>query len=104
MAIRLTANNKKRQARERPGGLATNVSDCGITLVIYLFLAGISVAVFGQTIRYEFVNFDDDLYVYNTPAIQTRLTIKGMALAFISPHARNWHPLTTISHIDRKSV
>jgi protein O-mannosyl-transferase len=99
MAIRPTANNKKRQAREHPGGLATNVSNRGITLVICLFLAGISVAVFGQTIRYKFVNFDDDLYVYNTPAIQTGLTIKGMAFAFISPHARNWHPLTTISHM-----
>src|SRR4029453_1264727 len=99
MAIRRTANNKKRQAREHPGGLATNVSDRGITLVIYLFLAGISLAVFGQKIRYEFVNFDDDLYVYNTPAIQSGLTLKGLAAAFIHPHAHNWHPLTTISHM-----
>ena len=70
-----------------------------ITIVIYLFLAAISLAVFGQTIRYDFVNFDDDLYVYNAPAIRAGLTIKGMALAFTSPHARNWHPLTTISHM-----
>ncbi len=70
-----------------------------ITIVIYLFLAAISLAVFGQTIRYDFVNFDDDLYIYNAPAIQAGLTIKGMALAFTSPHARNWHPLTTISHM-----
>ncbi len=70
-----------------------------ITIVIYLFLAAISLAVFGQTIRYDFVNFDDDLYIYNAPAIQAGLTIKGMTLAFTSPHARNWHPLTTISHM-----
>ena len=70
-----------------------------ITIVIYLFLAAISLAIFGQTIRYDFVNFDDDLYIYNAPAIQAGLTIKGMALAFTSPHARNWHPLTTISHM-----
>ena len=70
-----------------------------ITIVIYLFLSAISLAVFGQTIRYDFVNFDDDLYIYNAPAIQAGLTIKGMALAFTSPHARNWHPLTTISHM-----
>jgi tetratricopeptide (TPR) repeat protein len=55
--------------------------------------------VFAQTIRYEFVNFDDDLYVYNTPAIQAGLTIKGIGLAFASPHADNWHPLTTLSHM-----
>jgi tetratricopeptide (TPR) repeat protein len=57
------------------------------------------VAVFSQTTRYGFVNFDDDLYVYNTPAIKAGLTVKGMSLAFVSQHARNWHPLTTISHM-----
>jgi tetratricopeptide (TPR) repeat protein len=66
---------------------------------VYLFLATISVAVFGQTVRYDFVNFDDDLYVYNAPAIKAGLTIKGIALAVTAPHARNWHPLTTISHM-----
>src|SRR6266550_6201801 len=100
MAIRRpTANNKKRQADERPGELAQGVHTSGTTIVIYLFLAGISLAVFAQTLRYEFVNFDDDLYVYNAPAIQAGLTIKGIAFAFTSPHARNWHPLTTISHM-----
>jgi tetratricopeptide (TPR) repeat protein len=49
--------------------------------------------------RYDFVNFDDDLYVYKAPAIQAGLTVKGLALAFTSPHARNWHPLPTISHM-----
>src|SRR6266446_5220699 len=99
MAIRPTANNKKRQADERPGELAQGIHTRGTTIVIYLFLAGISLAVFGQTIRYDFVNFDDDVYVYNAPAIQVGLTAKGIALAFISPHARNWHPLATISHM-----
>ena len=64
-----------------------------------LFLAAISLAVFSQTIRYDFVNFDDDLYVYNAPAIQAGLTPQGIALAFTSQHARNWHPLATISHM-----
>jgi tetratricopeptide (TPR) repeat protein len=57
------------------------------------------VAVFGQTIRFDFVNFDDDLYVYNAPAIQAGPTLKGIAAAFTSQHARNWHPLTTVSHM-----
>ncbi|KAF5406579.1 MAG: hypothetical protein Udaeo2_33510 [Candidatus Udaeobacter sp.] len=100
MAIRRpTANNKKRQAYERPGKLAQGVRTGSVTVIIYLFLAGISLAVFAQTIRYNFVNFDDDLYVYNAPGIQAGLTIKGIGLAFISPHARNWHPLTTLSHM-----
>jgi tetratricopeptide (TPR) repeat protein len=100
MAIRRpTANNKKRQAYEQPVKLARGVRTRSITIIIYLFLAGISLAVFAQTIRYEFVNFDDDLYVYNAPGIETGLTIKGIGLAFTSQHARNWHPLTTLSHM-----
>ena len=96
---RPTANNKIRQVHHARGAALRGVPSRGLTIVIYLLLAGVSLAVFGRTIRHDFVNFDDDLYVYNTPAIQAGLTIKGMARAFISPHAGNWHPLTTISHM-----
>jgi protein O-mannosyl-transferase len=100
MAIRsFTANNNKRHAKGPPGRLQISLSSRGLTLGIYLFLATISLVIFGQTIRFDFVNFDDDLYVYNTPAIQSGLTLKGIAFAFISQHARNWHPLTTLSHM-----
>ena len=92
-------NNNKQQFDDRLSGLPTSVRSRSLSIAIYLFLAAISLAVFGQTIRYNFVNFDDDLYVYNAPAIQAGLTIKGIAFAFTSPHARNWHPLTTISHM-----
>ncbi len=94
-----TATNNKRHLTDRQGEVRKDSRVCGITIGIYLFLAGLSLAVFGQTIRHDFVNFDDDLYVYNTPAIQSGLTIKGIAHAFLSPHAGNWHPLTTISHM-----
>src|SRR6266480_3512562 len=100
MAVyRPTVNNNRRQFGDRPSELQRGVRGRSITIVTYLFLAAISLAVFGQTIRYDFVNFDDDLYVYNAPAIQTGLTVKRIALAFTSPHARNWHPLATISHM-----
>jgi tetratricopeptide (TPR) repeat protein len=92
-------NNKRRQIQDRPGLPATGFRDRTRTIVIYLFLAAISLVVFGQTIRYNFVNFDDDLYVYNAPAIQAGLTGQGIALAFTSQHARNWHPLATLSHM-----
>jgi tetratricopeptide (TPR) repeat protein len=39
------------------------------------------------------------VYVYNSPAIQAGVTVKGIALAFTAPEMRNWHPLTTISHM-----
>lgn len=55
--------------------------------------------VFGQTLRHVFVNFDDEVYVYQNPEITGGLTAKSVAWAFTHPHARNWHPLTTLSHM-----
>ena len=92
-------NKNKRPSGQNHRRLPKGVRSHRITIVIYLFLIAISLAVFGQTLRYDFVNFDDDVYVYKAPAIQAGLTVKGLALAFTSPHARNWHPLTTISHM-----
>jgi len=75
------------------------VASRGATIFIYLLLAGITWSVFGQTLGYGFVNFDDDLYVYDTPEISRGLTINGVLVAFTHPHARNLHPLTSISHM-----
>jgi protein O-mannosyl-transferase len=100
MAIKSsTANNNKLRVQDRRGLFRRTSGSYSIRFGICLFLVGISLAVFGKTIRYQFVNFDDDLYVYNTPAIQSGLTLKGIAAAFTSPHAHNWHPLTTLSHM-----
>ena len=92
-------NKSRQQSGQNKRGLPKGVRSHRITIVIYLFLIAITLVVFGQTLRYDFVNFDDDLYVYKAPAIRAGLTVKGLALAFTSPHARNWHPLTTISHM-----
>src|ERR1051325_2681090 len=70
-----------------------------ITFVISVALAGIVWAVFGQTIRYDFVNFDDGEYVYENPRISNGLSAEGIQWAFTHVHADNWHPLTTISHM-----
>src|SRR5882724_3421034 len=93
------ANKRKRQRDRRRCELPPGIHGRSITVGIYLLLTGLSLAVFSQTIRYDFVNFDDDLYVYNAPAIQAGPTLKGIVAAFTSPHARNWHPLTTLSHM-----
>src|SRR5256884_862561 len=99
MAVRrLTVNNNKRQSGHGQR-LLRGVRSRSLTIIIYLFLAAISVTVFGQTIRYDFVNFDDDLYVYDTLEVSKGLTINGILAAFTHPHAHNWHPLTTISHM-----
>jgi tetratricopeptide (TPR) repeat protein len=66
--------------------------------VVIVLVAGVWL-VFGQTVRYDFVNYDDDLYVYDNAIVTKGLTWPGVRWAFTYPHARNWHPLTTISHM-----
>jgi protein O-mannosyl-transferase len=65
---------------------------CGL-----LFLAVI--AVFIQTLGHDFVNFDDDDYVYENPHVQEGLTPSSFAWAMTTRRSYNWHPLTWLSHI-----
>jgi tetratricopeptide (TPR) repeat protein len=69
------------------------------SLYVCLALVAITWFVFGQTLRHDFVDFDDNLYVYQNPAITRGLSVDGVLGAFTHPHAGNWHPLTTISHM-----
>ncbi|MGP8200845.1 MAG: tetratricopeptide repeat protein [Limisphaerales bacterium] len=66
---------------------------------VCLVLAATTFAVFGQTIGFEFVNYDDGYYVYNNPMVARGLTLKGVAWAFTGVHVDNWHPLTWLSHM-----
>ena len=92
-------SKKKRKTNRRPLELPRSVHSRTVIVGIYLLLTALSLAVFSQTLHYNFVNFDDDVYVYNAPAIQAGPTLERVAAAFTSPHAGNWHPLTTLSHM-----
>lgn len=68
-----------------------------------LLIAGVLlllvVGVFGQTLRHEFVNFDDDLYVTDNPHVREGFSADGVAWAFSARDASNWHPVTWLSHM-----
>ncbi|MGH7993643.1 MAG: hypothetical protein ACREDQ_09010, partial [Limisphaerales bacterium] len=49
---------------------------------VCVFLAAIVWLVFGQTLGYEFVNFDDNEYVYQNLIVQKGLTLPGIFWAF----------------------
>jgi protein O-mannosyl-transferase len=56
-------------------------------------------AVFGQTLWYDFVNYDDPSYVYQNTKITSGINLANVAWAFTHIHSENWHPLTTITHM-----
>jgi protein O-mannosyl-transferase len=53
---------------------------------------------FGLAVQCDFVNFDDDVYVYNNPHVSCGLTQDNAAWSFTAFHSCNWHPLTWLSH------
>ena len=55
--------------------------------------------MFGQTLHYEFTNYDDSDYVTRNAQVGRGLTWEGIAWAFTHFHAANWHPLTWLSHM-----
>ena len=55
--------------------------------------------VFGQTLTHDFVNFDDDVYVYDNPHVSAGLTVDGLKWVVTHSHASLWHPLTTLTHM-----
>jgi protein O-mannosyl-transferase len=68
-------------------------------LIVCVSLVAITWIVFGQTLRHDFVNFDDHVYVYENAVVSRGLSLSNVVWAFTHPHARNWHPLTTLSHM-----
>ena len=62
-------------------------------------LVAITFAVFAQTLGHDFVNYDDNTYVYDNPQVFRGLTLSGVKWAFTHFDNDNWHPLTSISHM-----
>ena len=55
--------------------------------------------VFGQTLWHDFVNYDDQTYVYGNSLVSSGLSLHGLERAFVDTKTKNWHPLTLISHM-----
>jgi len=68
-------------------------------LVVSFYLAGLVWVVFGQTLRQQFVNFDDSAYVYENWEVVKGVTWEGLAWAFRHTVLYLWNPLTVLSHM-----
>ena len=62
-----------------------------IALVLAVF------AVFGQTVRFDFINFDDNVCIYRNPRVFQGLTKQNITWAFTQKHVGTWQPLTWLS-------
>jgi tetratricopeptide (TPR) repeat protein len=65
---------------------------------VSVVLIAITLAVFLFACANEFVNYDDNLYVFNNPYVQSGLTVRSILWTFrFDPTTANWHPLTWLS-------
>jgi len=68
-------------------------------LLLCAVLAAATAAVYAGTAGFDFVNYDDPLYLKDSREVCAGLGPAGIVWAFTSGHAGNWHPLTTLSHM-----
>ncbi len=65
---------------------------CGLILLLVCL-------VFGQTLLNEFLDYDDDGFVYRNPQVTAGLTLSGFRYAMTDGPYGEWCPLTTLSHM-----
>lgn len=66
---------------------------------ICLVLIAATLSVYWQVGNYEFLNYDDNVYVTDNPHVQRGFTPETFIWAFSTTRAANWHPLTWLSHM-----
>jgi tetratricopeptide (TPR) repeat protein len=69
------------------------------TWLLAAFLALVTIALYWPVAHFDFINFDDPLYVTDNNHVTQGLTLGGLRWAFTTFDASNWHPLTWLSHM-----
>ena len=64
-------------------------------LAIFVFL--LTFLVYTPALKNDFVNWDDNIYVYENKNIQS-INLQSLSWALTSFRAGNWHPITWLSH------
>jgi len=64
-----------------------------------LLLGLATLAIYWPVRHYDFIDYDDDGYVFNNPTVRAGLSWWGLVWSFVDQHECNWHPLTWLSHM-----
>jgi protein O-mannosyl-transferase len=72
-------------------------ADKTLAIFVYAGLALSVLVVYVQVYNFDFINYVDDIYVYENPHVVDGLNMDGIVWAFTTGHASFWHPLTWLS-------
>jgi tetratricopeptide (TPR) repeat protein len=64
---------------------------------VVLALVALTVLAYLPVFQNEFVNYDDDYYIFQNPYLRLGLTPEGLTWAFTESYGANWYPLTQLS-------
>jgi hypothetical protein len=79
--------------------LVTDTIDRRKTAAVCLLLFFGTLALYWPVRHFDFVQYDDNEYVFDNPTVRAGLSWWGVAWSFVDAHALNWHPLTWLSHM-----
>ena len=89
-----------RQTTQKKRALSVPAGKFGCTeIAIAAALAIVTFAIYAQVIGHQFITLDDPTYIQENPMVNHGVTHAGLAWAFTTFYATNWHPLTWISHM-----
>ena len=70
-----------------------------LDLLSFLFLALLTALIYWQVKNFDFVSYDDLVFIPNNPHVRSGLTLRGISWAFTTFYESNWHPLTWLSYM-----
>jgi tetratricopeptide (TPR) repeat protein len=68
-------------------------------LLVGALLVGLTLVPYAQALRFDFVTWDDPVYVTGNLEVRQGLTLPGVKWAFTTGEIANWQPLVTVSHM-----
>lgn len=74
-------------------------TDGRLVVAIALAIVAATALIFSSAGSFEYVTWDDPLYITDNPHVLAGLSAHAMAWAFTTAHDPYWHPLTWISHM-----
>src|SRR5512141_220661 len=67
--------------------------------LFYVGLAILTIGLYSRVLGFNFLNFDDQHYVYQNSHVTAGLTAQSVSWAFTTSFFDFWHPLTWLSHM-----
>lgn len=67
--------------------------------LLCVLVAAVTIVLYWPVQSFDFVNYDDDVFVKDNREIRSGLSRESLVWAFTTFHGGNWQPLTWVSHM-----